>query len=64
MPPGTSVLILFTPETAVDAFAKAFKGQGVELIRSDLSLARRARTQGRSCGAPPVPGQPARPAWR
>jgi uncharacterized membrane protein len=38
MSPGTSVLILFTPETAVDAFAKAFEGQGVELIRSDLSI--------------------------
>jgi hypothetical protein len=38
MTPGTSVLILLTPETAVDAFAKAFEGQGVELIRSDLSV--------------------------
>jgi uncharacterized membrane protein len=27
--PGTSVLILLTPEAAVDAFAKAFEGQGV-----------------------------------
>ena len=38
MTPGTSVLVLLTPETAVDAFAKAFEGQGVELIRSDLSV--------------------------
>jgi uncharacterized membrane protein len=38
MTPGNSVLILLTPETAVDAFAKAFEGQGVELIRSDLSV--------------------------
>jgi uncharacterized membrane protein len=38
MAPGNSVLILLTPETAVDAFAKAFEGQGVELIRSDLSV--------------------------
>jgi len=38
MTPGTSVLILLTSETAVDAFAKAFEGQGVELIRSDLSV--------------------------
>ena len=38
MTPGTSVLILLTPEAAVDAFAKAFEGQGVELIRSDLSV--------------------------
>jgi uncharacterized membrane protein len=38
MTPGNSVLILLTPETAVDAFAKTFEGQGVELIRSDLSV--------------------------
>jgi uncharacterized membrane protein len=38
MAPGTSVLVLLTPEAAVDAFAKAFEGQGVELIRSDLSV--------------------------
>jgi uncharacterized membrane protein len=37
MTPGTSVLVLLTPE-AVEAFAKAFEGQGVELIRSDLSV--------------------------
>jgi len=38
MTPGTSVLVLLTPEAAVEAFAKAFEGQGVELIRSDLSV--------------------------
>jgi uncharacterized membrane protein len=38
MTPGTSVLVLLTPEAAVDGFAKAFEGQGVELIRSDLSV--------------------------
>ena len=38
MTPGMSVLVLLTPEAAVDAFAKAFEGQGVELIRSDLSV--------------------------
>jgi uncharacterized membrane protein len=38
MTPGTSVLVLLTPEAAVDAFAKAFEGQGVELVRSDLSV--------------------------
>lgn len=38
MTQGTSVLVLLTPEAAVDAFAKAFGGQGVELIRSDLSV--------------------------
>ena len=38
MTSGTSVLVLLTPAAAVDAFAKAFEGQGVELIRSDLSV--------------------------
>jgi uncharacterized membrane protein len=38
MTPGTSVLVLLTPDAAIDAFAKAFEGQGVELIRSDLSV--------------------------
>jgi uncharacterized membrane protein len=38
MTPGTSVLVLLTPEAAVDAFARAFQGQGVELVRSDLSV--------------------------
>ena len=38
MTPGNSVLVLLTPEAAVDAFAKAFEGQGVVLIRSDLSV--------------------------
>ena len=38
MAPGTSVLILLTPEPAVGAFAEAFEGRGVELIRSDLSV--------------------------
>jgi uncharacterized membrane protein len=38
MTAGSSVLILLTPEAAVEAFAKAFEGQDVELIRSDLSV--------------------------
>jgi uncharacterized membrane protein len=35
---GNSALVLLTPEAAIEAFAKAFEGQGVELIRSDLSV--------------------------
>ena len=38
MTAGTSVLVLLSPEVAVEAFAKAFEGQDVELIRSDLSV--------------------------
>lgn len=38
MTPGTSVLVVLSTDTALDAVAKAFKGQGVRLIRSDLSV--------------------------
>jgi uncharacterized membrane protein len=38
MMPGTSALVVLSSQTAVDAVAKAFEGQGVELIRSDLSV--------------------------
>jgi len=36
--PGASVLVLLTPDAAIEAVAKAFNEQGVELIRSDLSV--------------------------
>ncbi len=46
MAPGTSVVVVLTPEAAVDAFAKAFEGQGVELIRYALpQLATQARIE-------------------
>jgi uncharacterized membrane protein len=35
---GASVLVLLTVEAPVEAVAKAFDEQGVELIRSDLSV--------------------------
>jgi len=38
MTPGMSVLVLLTPEISLNALAKAFEGQRVELIRSDLSV--------------------------
>jgi uncharacterized membrane protein len=61
MAPGTSVLVLLTPEASVEAFAKAFEGQGVELIRSDLSVqeqdeVRAALGDSGSAGQPPPPG--------
>jgi uncharacterized membrane protein len=61
MTPGTSVLVLLTPEAAVDAFVKAFEGQGVELIRSDLSVqdqdqVRAALGDSGGTGQPPAPG--------
>jgi len=61
MTPGTSVLVLLTPEPAVEAFAKAFEGQGVELIRSDLSVqeqdeVRAALGDSDAADQPPPPG--------
>jgi uncharacterized membrane protein len=54
------VLILLTPETAVDAFAKAFGGQGVELIRSDLSVQEQDEVRAAldDSGAPDQPQPP------
>ena len=61
MTAGTSVLVLLTPEAAVDAFAKAFEGQGVQLIRSDLSVpeqdeVRAALGDSGAAGQPEPPG--------
>jgi len=36
--PGTSALVLLSSDAAVDTVAKAFAGQPMELIRSDLSV--------------------------
>jgi uncharacterized membrane protein len=35
---GTSALIVLSPDAALEAVAKAFEGQAMELIRSDLSV--------------------------
>lgn len=35
---GTSALVLLSVNTAIDSVAKAFEGQAMELIRSDLSV--------------------------
>jgi uncharacterized membrane protein len=35
---GTSALVLLSVEAALDTVAKAFEGQAMELIRSDLSV--------------------------
>jgi uncharacterized membrane protein len=37
---GTSALVVLIGETALDPVAKAFEGQAMELIRSDLSVQR------------------------
>jgi uncharacterized membrane protein len=38
MRPGTSALVVLSADTALDVVAKAFEGQAMELIRSDLSV--------------------------
>ncbi|MDQ2875019.1 MAG: DUF1269 domain-containing protein [Actinomycetota bacterium] len=43
MTPGTSVLMLLSSDAAVDTVAKAFEGQGMELVRSDLSVQQQDR---------------------
>jgi uncharacterized membrane protein len=37
---GTSALVLLSADAAIDQVAKAFEGQAMELIRSDLSVQR------------------------
>jgi uncharacterized membrane protein len=59
MTPGTSVLVLLTPEAAVDAFAKAFEGQGAELIRSDLSVQEQDQVRDAMGGSDPADQPPA-----
>ncbi|HUZ38874.1 MAG TPA: DUF1269 domain-containing protein [Streptosporangiaceae bacterium] len=38
MTPGTSALVLLSADAAMDTVAKAFEGQAMELMRSDLSV--------------------------
>jgi uncharacterized membrane protein len=38
MTPGTSALVLLTSDAVIDTIARAFDGQHMELIRSDLSV--------------------------
>jgi uncharacterized membrane protein len=38
MTPGASALVVRSSDAAVEVVAKAFEGQGMELIRSDLSV--------------------------
>ncbi len=36
--PGTSAVVVMSSDAAVDTVARAFRGQPIELIRSDLSV--------------------------
>lgn len=55
--PGTSALVLMSSDAAVETVAKAFQGQPMELIRSDLSVqqqdALRAQFGGGNTGSKP-----------
>jgi len=57
MTQGTSMLVLLTPDAAIEAVAKAFDEQGAELIRSDLSV----QEQDRLRAAVPDSADPNRP---
>jgi uncharacterized membrane protein len=63
MVPGTSVLMLLSSDAAVDTVARAFEGQRMELVRSDLSVQQQDRLRAAFGGPPPAepgtePGQP------
>lgn len=63
--PGTSAIVLLSSGAAIDAVVRAFEGQPMELIRSDLSVPEqdqlrlaidqaRQRAGGQAPGAPPA----------
>ena len=52
MTAGTSVLVLLTPDAAIEAVAKTFGEQGAELIRSDLSVQEQDQVRAAASGGP------------
>jgi len=56
MVPGTSVLMLLSSDAAVDTVARAFEGQAMELVRSDLSVQQQDRLRA-AFGDPAAPGR-------
>jgi uncharacterized membrane protein len=59
MTPGTSVVVLLSSDAAVDTVAQAFEGQGMELVRSDLSVPQQDRLRAAfTHPAPPAGGTP------
>ncbi len=57
--PGTSALLLLSSDATIDTVAKAFEGQGMELIRSDLSV--QQEDQLRSAFSEPIDGELGQP---
>jgi uncharacterized membrane protein len=63
MAPGTSALVLLSADAAMDTVAKAFEGQDMELIRSDLSVQQQDQVRaafGDSADPPATPPPTAR----
>jgi uncharacterized membrane protein len=60
MVPGTSVLMLLSSDAAVDTVARAFEGQAMELVRSDLSVQQQDRLRA-AFGDPAAPGRGTEP---
>jgi uncharacterized membrane protein len=54
--PGTSALVLLSESATVGTVAKAFEGQSLELIRSDLSVQEEDQVR-RTFGGPADPPQ-------
>jgi uncharacterized membrane protein len=59
MTPGTSALVLLSADAAMDTVAKAFEGQAMELMRSDLSV--QQEDQLRAAFSDPAAAPPGRP---
>jgi uncharacterized membrane protein len=58
MIPGTSALVLLSSDAAIGAVVKAFEGQDMELVRSDLSVQQQDQIRA-AFGDPAMhPGQP------
>jgi uncharacterized membrane protein len=57
--PGTSALVLLSSDATIDTVAKAFEGQGMELIRSDLSV--QQEDQLRTAFTEATDGEPGQP---
>jgi uncharacterized membrane protein len=54
--PGTSALVLLTSDAVIDTIARAFEGQHMELVRSDLSVQQQDQVQA-AFGGPADPRQ-------
>jgi uncharacterized membrane protein len=57
--PGTSALVLLSSDAVIDKVAGAFAGQGMELIRSDLSVPQQDRLRAAFGG--PAEARPEQP---